>query len=112
MSHRWLFTVLYGLHIIWTGLWRSVEAQTFKPNAFWFCLTMGMVALVGAFLYRIQMPRIATVVAAGVTLITLTFYLYSFITNSEQDASFRVALIILTSIAELVVILFPRRTKI
>jgi hypothetical protein len=112
MSHRWLFTAFYALHIIWTGLWRSVEAQTFKPNAFWFCLSMGMAALVGAYLYRIQIPRIATLVAAGVTLIVLTFYLFSFITNSEQDASFRVALIILTSIAELVVILFLSRTKI
>jgi hypothetical protein len=73
---------------------------------------MGMAALVGAFLYRIQLPKSATVVAASVTLITLTFYLYSFITNSEQDASFRVALIILTSITELLVILFPQRTKI
>ena len=107
MSHRWLFTVFYGLHIMWTGLWRSIEAQAFKPNAFWFCLTMALAALVGAYLFRIGKHRIATIVTASTVLIVLTFYLYSFITNSAQDASFRVALIITSSVAEMVVILFP-----
>ena len=107
MSHRWLFTVFYGLHIMWTGLWRSIEAQAFKPNAFWFCLTMALAALVGAYLFRIGKHRIATIMTAGTVLIVLTFYLYSFITNSVQDASIRVGLIITSSVAELVVILFP-----
>ena len=111
MSNRWLFTVLYALHIIWTGLWRSLEAQAFKPNAFWFCLTMASGALAGAFLYRIGRQKLGTAVTTAVASIVLVFYLYSFITNAAQDASFRVALIITTSLAELVIVLFPPRAK-
>lgn len=111
MPHRSLFTVLYALHIIWTGLWRSIEAQAFKPNAFFFCLTMALLALVGAFFFKTGRGKIGTIVAVSVSAIVLIFYLYSFVTNAEQDASFRVALIITSSIAALVILLSPQRSS-
>jgi hypothetical protein len=107
MSHRCLLTVLYALHLFWTGLWRSIEAHAFKPNAFYFCLTFALIALAGAYLYRIGKDKAATAVTGVTVLIVLAFYIYCFVTNAAEDASFRVALIIITSVAELVVISFP-----
>ncbi len=105
---KWLFTILYGLLAIWTGLWRSIEAQAYKPNALWFCLVMGMLAIAAGFLYRME-KRLAGMVTALVPVIFLLgFYFYCFIGQPEKDATLRVGIIILASIAELVVILLPK----
>ena len=34
MNWQFVLTILYGLFMIWTGLLRGIEAQAFKPNAF------------------------------------------------------------------------------
>ena len=99
--------IIYALHIIWTGLWRSVEAQAFKPNAFWFCLILGTILLVSAFLHQFGKTKLASLLSVSIAIIALSFYLYSFISNAEQDASFRVALVITSSIAFIVVSLLP-----
>lgn len=59
MVYRWLFTVLYALHLIWTGLQANIQAQAYKPNALWFCLVLGLMALAGAFLFRLNQTKAA-----------------------------------------------------
>ena len=44
---RALLIVVYVLHLFWTGLWASIAAQVLKLNAFWFCLLLGTVCLIG-----------------------------------------------------------------
>ncbi len=107
MVYRWLFTVLYALHLIWTGLQRNIEAQAYKPNALWFCLVLGIAALAGAFLFRLDKTKAARSVTGFVVALVFGFYLYCFIKDPAEDATMRVGLIILTSIAEAVVIFLP-----
>ncbi|MFC4991970.1 hypothetical protein [Rubritalea tangerina] len=103
------FTVCYALHLILTGLWRSIEAQAFKPNAFWFCLTLGILSLAAAFLLQLRKVKLAKVLSCFSAALALSFYLYSFVTNAPQDSSWRVALIIISSIAILVATTFPSK---
>ena len=100
-------SILFGLFVIWTGLLRSIEAQAFKPNAFWFCLSMGLIAIAAGFLFRIGKSKIATVVALFAGIVVLAFYLNCLIKQPEKDATVRVGLAILAAIAELVFVLLP-----
>ena len=100
-------SILFGLFVIWTGLLRSIEAQAFKPNAFWFCLTMGLIAIAAGFLFRIGKSKIATAVALFAGIVVLAFYLNCLIKQPEKDATVRVGLAILAAIAELVFVLLP-----
>lgn len=104
MNWRFLLTIVYGLFMIWTGLLRCIEAQAFKPNAFWFCLAVGILSMLGAFLFRSgkRIPAITlTTIATG---IALAFYVYCFVIQPEKDATVRVALAIVASVGELCVI--------
>jgi hypothetical protein len=112
MKHRDILTILYGLYIIWTGLWRNIEASAYKPNALWFCLVLGLVAIIAGFLYRMERERTAAITAFTVTTIVFSFYFREFITKPEDEANFRVGLIMLSSIAQLVVIFMPRKREI
>jgi len=103
-------TLLFGLFVIWTGLLRSIEALAFKPNAFYFCLTMGLVAILAAFVYRMNRPKIATCIAVSAGAMVLGFYLYCFITQPEKDANVRVALVIVAAFAQLALVLLPKQT--
>jgi peptidoglycan/LPS O-acetylase OafA/YrhL len=104
LKYPFVFSILYALFIVWTGLLRSIEAQTFKPNAFYFCLATALIAIVGAFLFRAgkKWPAVITILVA--TLTVLVFYVNCFITQPEQDATVRVALAIVASIGELCVV--------
>ena len=108
MQNRYLFTILYGLLTIWTGLWRGIEAQAYKPNALWFCLAMGLVAIAGGFLYRMKKERAAMITTLVAVVLILGFYFTMFVSQPEKDASYRVGLLILASIAELVVVFLPK----
>ena len=112
MKHRDILTILYGLHIIWTGLWRNIQAAAYKPNALWFCWALGLVAIVAGFLYRMGRERSASITAFIAATIVISFYFKEFITQPEQEANFRLGLIILSSIAQLVVIFMPSRSEI
>jgi hypothetical protein len=112
MKHRDILTILFGLHVIWTGLWRNIQAAAYKPNALWFCLAIGLMAIVAGFLYRKGQERSASVTAFIAVTIVLSFYFKEFISQPEQEANFRVGLIILSSIAQFVVIFMPRRQEI
>ncbi len=107
MKSRWLFTILYGLLTIWTGLWRGIEAQAYKPDALWFCLVMGVVAIAAGFLYRMEKRLAGTITVLVSVACVLGFYFYSFIAQPEKHATFRDGLIILASIGELVVVFLP-----
>ena len=109
MNHRYIFTLLFGLHIIWTGLWRNIQAAAYKPNALWFCLVFGIVAIVASFLYRKQKERAASITAFCVATVIFIFYFREFVVHAETEANFRVGLIILSSIAQLVVIFLPQK---
>ena len=104
-------SILFGLFVIWTGLLRSIEAQAFKPNAFWFCLTMGLVSIAAGFLFRIHKTKIGTGVAILAGIVVLAFYLNCLIKQPEKDATVRVALAIVASIAHLSLILLPSPEK-
>jgi peptidoglycan/LPS O-acetylase OafA/YrhL len=109
VKHRSLVTVAYGLLTIWTGLWRGVEARAYKPNALWFCLVLGAAAIAAGFLFRLDRRRLAAALAAGAAAVVLSFYLWSFTTEPEGNATFRVAIVIVASIAELVAVFWPGR---
>ncbi len=100
-------TIVFGLFVFWTGLLRSIEAREFKPNAFYFCLTMALVAIAAGFIYRINRPRIATVVAVSAGAMVLGFYLFCFIKEPENDANVRVALVIVAALGQLSLVLLP-----
>ena len=103
MNWRFILTILYSLFIFWTGLLRSIEAQAFKPNAFYFCLTVGLLAIIGGFLFRSRMQWAAVTISSIAAGIALAFYLYCFVTQPEKDASVRVALAIIASAGQLCV---------
>ena len=103
--------ILFGLFVIWTGLLRSIEAQAFKPNAFWFCLTMGLIAIAGGYLLRLENSRIGIVIAAVAGVIVFVFYINCLIKQPEKDATIRVGLAILASIAELVFLFLPAKAS-
>ena len=104
---KWLLTILYGLFVIWTGLLRGIEAVAYKPNALWFCIAMGLLAIAAGFFYRLDKRMVAAILGAMAAGIVLAFYLYCFIVQPEKDANYRVGLVIVASIAELVVIFLP-----
>jgi len=107
MHYRWLFTVLFGLHIVWTGLLHNIQTRAYHADALWFCLVMGIAAIAGAFLFRAGRNMAARVVTGCVVAIVFGFYLYSLISAPAEDATMRIGLIILSSIAEAVVIFLP-----
>ena len=112
MNNRDLCCILYGIHVIWTGLWRNIEAASYKPNALWFCMTTGVIAIVAGFYYRKDRERLASIIAFCVTSVVFGFYLYEFVSSAETEATFRVGLVILSSIAQFVIIFLPaRQTK-
>ena len=102
-------TICFGLFVVWTGLLRSIEVQQFKPNAFYFCLTMGLIAIAAGFIYRLNKPKIATTVGAVAGALVLGFYLYCFVVQPEKDANVRVGLVIVAALAQLALILLPQQ---
>ena len=108
-SLKWLFAFLYGLLVIWTGLSRGIEAQAYKPNSLWFCAVMGGLAIGAAFLYRLKRHKPAKSLVLTSAVIVLAYYLTSFITQPEGDATMRVGRAIVASIAMLVIALMPSR---
>lgn len=108
-SLKWLFAFLYGLLVIWTGLLRGIEAHAYKPNSLWFCTVMGGLAIAAAFLYRTHRPKAGAVMAILSAAIVLAYYLTSFITQPEGDATVRVGRAIVASVAMLVIVLMPSR---
>ncbi len=104
---KWLFSILYGLLVIWTGLQRGIEAKAFKPNALFFCLVMGVAAIAAGFLFRFEKRLAAWITALVATLIVLGFYFTCFVSQPEKDATYRVGIIILASIGHLVGLFLP-----
>jgi len=94
-----VFSVLYGLLVIWTGLLRGIEAGAFKPNALFFCLVMGAAAIAAGFLFRFGKNLAAWIAALAAAAIVFSFYFSCFVGQPEKDATHRVALAILASIA-------------
>lgn len=101
-------SIVFGLFVIWTGILRSIEAQAFKPNAFWFCLTMGLLAIAGGYLFRLGRTRTATGLAAASGLIVLIFYVNCLIVQPEKDACYRVGLVIVAAIGHLALVFLPK----
>ena len=99
-------SIIFGLFMIWTGLHRSIEAQAFKPNAFWFCFVMGLIAIVGGYLIRLRIAGglILTSVAATVSA---SFYIRCLMIQPEKDANVRVALAIVASLGVLSLLWLP-----
>lgn len=109
MNYRVLLTLIYSLHLIGTGLLRSIEAQAYKPNSLWFCLVTGLLIIAGAALLQKGSRWVGLTLCGAITLLVLGFYLYSFISNPEKDANLRIGSVILSSIAALLVLFFPSK---
>jgi len=107
-----IISIIYALHIVWTGLWRNIEAQAYKPNSLWFCMVMGLLVISSVYLYRLNRPRLALIIGSASTFLVLGFYLYCLISNPATDATVRVGLIILTSLAHLVILFLPAQSEI
>ena len=105
---RWLFVTLYGLLVMWTGLLRSVEAQAFKPNAFWFCTVTGLIALAAGHALKAGMNWLGRILTLTAALPVGGFYVWCFITEPEKDANLRIATAILASVAVICVATLPR----
>jgi hypothetical protein len=95
MPHRWIVALLYGLHIVWTGLQAGINAKAYKPNALWFCLVMGLASIAAAYLFRAGRSTVAKGLSFFVTALVFGFYLYCFIKHPAEDANLRVGLAIL-----------------
>ena len=104
---RTIGAIFYGLFTIWTGLLRGIEAHAYKPNALWFCLVMGSLAIAAGYLFRLGRNLAGLALGLFATLVVLGFYLYSFITAPAEDATVRVGLIIVASIGHLAVLTLP-----
>ncbi len=102
-------SIVFGLVVIWTGILRSIEAEAFKPNAFWFCCVVGLMAIGGAYLMRLGRERIGTMLAVFAGLVALIFYVYCLIKQPEQDANYRVGTVIVASVGTLVLVLLPKQ---
>lgn len=102
-----MLIVAYALHLFWTGLWASIAAQALKLNAFWFCLLLGTVCLIGGLMYRLEKIRLTSLLVAPAAALVMGFYVYSFLNDPGVDATFRVGLIILSSIGVQLVFFFP-----
>lgn len=104
-------SIVFGLIIIWTGLMRCIEAEAFKPNAFWFCLTMGLASIGAGYLFRLNRDIAGQVVAGLAGMTVLAFYLYCLLVQPEKDATYRVAIAIVASIAHLSLAFLPQSRK-
>ncbi len=104
---KWLFSILYGLLVIWTGLQSGIEAKAFKPNALFFCLVTGVAAIAAGFLFRLEKCLAAWITALTSTIFVLGFYFTCFVEQPEKDATYRVGVVILASIAYLVTLFLP-----
>ncbi len=100
-------SIAFGLFVIWTGILRSIEAQAFKPNAFWFCFVMGLLAIAGGYLFRLERRRMAIAVAVLAGGIVLSFYVNCLVVQPEKDASYRVGLVIVAAVAHLAFAVLP-----
>ena len=88
MNHRDIFTILFGLHVIWTGLWRNIQAAAYKPNALWFCLVLGLATIVAGFLYRKKLDRAASITAFCAAALVFGFYFREFATKPAAEARY------------------------
>lgn len=104
---KWLLCLFYGHLIIAVGLLRGIEARAYKPKALWFCLAMGGLAIAAGFFYRLEKRLPAAVLGAFAGLVTLAYYLTVFTIKAEEDASLRVGVAILASLAQLCVVALP-----
>ncbi|MGE9266686.1 MAG: hypothetical protein ACQKBY_01215 [Verrucomicrobiales bacterium] len=111
MDARALFSLLYGFHLVWTGLWRNIAAQAYKPNALWFCLVTGLLVLAGAYLIQVGRLTFARLLSGAVTALVFGFYLYCFISDPSADATYRVGLVIVSSLAHLAILFLPLRPE-
>ena len=102
-------SIVFGLIVIWTGILRSIEAQAFKPNAFWFCCVMGLIAIASAYFMRLGRRRFGTQLGVFAGLVTLIFYVNCLIKQPEKDASYRVGIVIVAAVAQLAFILLPQQ---
>ena len=108
MNFKITFTLLYSLHLIATALINCIQAQELKMNALGFCTTMAVIIIAGAVVYQLGKRCVGTIVISVATALVLGFYVFSFLSAPDKDANWRIGAIILSSIAELMVCLFPR----
>ena len=104
---RWLFTFAFALIVIWTGLYRCIEASAFKPNPFYFCLVTGLSVIATGFMLLLRKNETARLLGLLSAGFVLGYYLFTFVSSPENDANYRVALAIMAALVELIVVTLP-----
>lgn len=103
-----MMTFVYGLTVVAVGIWRQAETGA-SPQAVWFGLVMGGLAIAGAVLLR----RENSIPGYALIIVSLVFvsgwFLRRMLTHHPEGKSARVILILIACAVELVVLLWPTR---
>ena len=101
-------TLIYGMVILISGLYRFFETNMESQAAIGFGLIMGTVALVAGGLMR-RAPRLATALALVPVGFAAYFFTNRLLTHATDGTSPRTLLVVVATYAELFVLLWPRR---
>ncbi|MEL7499159.1 MAG: hypothetical protein AAFN77_16245 [Planctomycetota bacterium] len=101
--------IVYAMLMMGVGMQRCIEAQAFKPNAFYFCLAVAVVAIVAGYCFRVSWHWLGGGLAVLASAAALAFYMYCLIVQPEKDATVRVGVAIVGSVGFLAFALLPSR---
>ena len=102
-------TLVFGLAAVAVGVWRHLQTGD-SPQAAWFGLVMGVVAMVGSALFFMR-SRIPGYLVTWVSLIFVSgWFLWRMLSGHSDGTSIRVIFILVVCAVELVVLLIPCRS--
>ncbi|MBA7577751.1 hypothetical protein ES708_19606 [subsurface metagenome] len=104
-----VITIIYGLLVMGIGIWRNIQTGH-SPEALWFGLVMGTIAIIGGILLVLK-KRIPAYI---VTFVAIGFvggwFLYRILTHSSDGVtSLRVWIILVATVTETIILLNPVR---
>jgi len=110
MKAKQLVTCIYALVAVIGGAWRHLQTGD-SPQAFWFGLVVGLLALAGAFLLS-RKNRLPGYVLITISLVFESgWFLQRMFSGHSDGKSIRVILILTVCAAELAVLLWKTKGK-
>ena len=104
MRNKQIMTVVYAVTAAAVGVWRHLQTGE-SPQAMWFGIVMGAVALLGALLLSLR-NRIAGYVLIAISLsFVVGWFLKRMLSGHSDGTSVRVILILVVSAIEIGVLL-------
>ena len=91
------------------GLLRCIEAQAFKPNAFYFCFVTGLLAIACGYMYWLGKNKLGMILGLASGGFVFGYYLFTFVSEPEVDANMRVGIAIVAALGQLIVVTLPER---